>query len=386
LIVRTLALGCRWQMTDAQQTETHLGYDSYWQQPMRNSLPPLIYVQTKLTSLAGEVRLGVEGSNASIPGDDQWHDNSGNTLTLPPLGRYGAQERWFDVFSAGTSQECSWTAAVSDMVKLSETSGVVGAGANDTRVLVSVDWDRVPEGASSDIFATINVTSPCRDTDKSRYGYDDPVIRLPINTRSIPETFTSGFVESDKHVAIEAAHYQRIAHTSRRNSSVQYKVLEDYGRTLSGVGLWPADTEKLQVETAPALEYDIYLFSNNTNASVALHLSPSQNYLGNSNPLQYALSLSPAGENAAAPKVVQFVGLTEGGAMPRGWDGAVADAVWGVSDRMTTTSFPIADPGSYTLRVWCLLPSVIVQRIVIDLGGVRKSYLGPPESYLVGST
>ena len=61
---------------------------------MRNTLPPLVYVQNKLTSLAGNVRIGVEASNASIPGDDKYHPNSGNTLTLPPLDRYGAQRRW----------------------------------------------------------------------------------------------------------------------------------------------------------------------------------------------------------------------------------------------------------------------------------------------------
>jgi hypothetical protein len=36
------------------------------------------------------------------------------------------------------------------------------------------------------------------------------------------------------------------------------------------------------------------------------------------------------------------------------------------------------------LRVWALMPGVVVQKVVVDLGGVRASYLGPPESWFVG--
>ena len=70
--------------------------------------------------------------------------------------------------------------------------------------------------------------------------------------------------------------------------------------------------------------------------------------------------------------------------MPPQWGSAVSDAAWGVHSNTTTTGFNITDEGAYTLKIWCLFPSIIVQKIVIDLGGVRPSYLGPPESFLVG--
>ena len=58
--------------------------------------------------------------------------------------------------------------------------------------------------------------------------------------------------------------------------------------------------------------------------------------------------------------------------------------MWGRVGNYTTSTFTVGAPGPYTLRVWALMPGVVVQKIVVDLGGVRPSYLGPPESFLVG--
>lgn len=370
---------------------------------MRNTLPPLVYVQNRLTSLAGNVRIGIEASNASIPGDDKYHPNSGNTLTLPPLDRYGAQRRWFDVFTAGTAEKCEWSAAVSaDWVTLSEAQGAVGASddddVRDRRVFVTVNWDDVPEAEEEPILVTINVTTPCREWDKSKYGYDDPVIELPVYSRSVPDSFDKGFVESDGHISIEAPHYQRIVNASSpvgSNSSTSkpsYHTFESYGRTLGGVGLVPLSLEKLDVDEIPSLEYDLYIFSNDTLANVTLLLNSGHNYLSEASPLEYAISLHSSSSDAD-PKSVRYVGPPATRSMPVGWDRAVADDAWGGAFGLardvegvntTTTGFEVGDKGSYKLRLWLRMPNVVVQKIVVDLGGVKESYLGPPESFLAG--
>ncbi len=369
---------------------------------MRNTLPAMSYVQTAFVSLAGHVGVGVEGSNATVQGDDKWHTNSGNNLALPPMDPYGPVNRWFDVFSRGTNS-CTWTASPwVSWVKLSQYSGTVGpSNGSDSRVFVSIDWASAPKNSSTTT-VNINVTTPCQGFDK--YGYKAPMVQLPVQLRSVPSNFTKGFVESDGHISVVGAHYQAIIAPNSASSStstskslldnaaerdgsasnVTYHVFENYGRTSSGVGLWPLNTEKLTVDTAPALEYDLYLFSNSSAANVTVYISPSQNYLGDRTPLEYGIALYPSGSTPPKPTIVRPVGDTVGTNMPDGWGYAAADGVWGRVGNYTTSKFNVTHEGAYTLRIWALLPSIIVQKIVVDMGGVRPSYLGPPESFLVG--
>lgn len=372
---------------------------------MRNVLPALSYVQSAVSAIAGNVGIAVEGLNASTPGDDRYHTNSATNLVLPPLDPYSASTRWFEVFSRGT-MNCDWQAE-SDLpwIVLSQSSGTVGPdNGTDTRVLVSIDWENAPQIVNTTL-ATINFTTGCgREGFANWYG--KPLVQLPINLRSVPANFTEGFVESDAHIAIEGPHYQRIYYPPSNNltndtkTDLTYHTLKNYGRTLGGVTLWPQSTLQLTPATAPALEYDIYMFTNTTAANVTLYLSPTQNYLSDADPVKYAVSLFPtttADNNnnndddtaaAATPQVQvrSFVGPSVGTGMPSGWGSAVADAVWGVDPAHTnmTTAWEVPSEGAYTLRVWGLAPGVTVQKIVVDLGGVRASYLGPPESFLVG--
>lgn len=59
----------------------------------------------------------------------------------------------------------------------------------------------------------------------------------------------------------------------------------------------------------------------------------------------------------------------------RDWEEAVKDSARRVKSRHTITS-----PSSHTFKIWMVDPAVVVQKIVVDCGGLKPSYLGPPES------
>jgi hypothetical protein len=346
---------------------------------MRNVLPPLSYVQTLETSIASNIGVGVEASNATVSGDDSYHANSGNTLVLPPMDPYGPKTRWIDIFSRGT-MGCSWSLNSSaPYVITTPSSGFTGGIGNDTRVYVSIDWSKAPPAPNSTI-VNIQVSQSCNN---NTWGnYPSPSVQVPVNNTAVPSSFSEGFVESDKHIAIEAEHHSK----STEVDGVSYLTLPGHGRTLSGVTLMPVLADTQPAGTGPVLVYNIYTFTRTPLANVTLYLSPSLNQngggFGQYRPLKYAIAF-----DFAVPQTRQFVAnVTSELNLPNGWNSAVSDGVWGVnSGNSTTTTHDLSVPGAHTLKIWAVEPGVIFQKIVLDLGGVRRSYLGPPESFRIGS-
>jgi hypothetical protein len=148
--------------------------------------------------------------------------------------------------------------------------------------------------------------------------------------------------------------------------AITWRTLPDFGRTLGGVTSLPvtATNSDPAGKRAPHLEYDVWLFSTGE-LNVELQLAPSLDFQSGEG-LQFAISL-----DEAPPKVLRLETM----ANQANWNRAVADGV-----RRVTSAHKITRPGHHVLKLWRVTPGVVFERIVIDTGGVRPSYLGPPES------
>ncbi|KAF7192894.1 hypothetical protein HII31_05808 [Pseudocercospora fuligena] len=354
--------------------QPHIGYE-YWQQPMRQALPALQYNVPSERSVVGDMAVSIQGSNASVPGDDMWHTLSSNMLTMSPFDPYGVSSQWIDVYSVGTN-DVDWTiTSNASFVNISTTSGrLTTDGASDSRVWATFDWDACPEGSG---FVLLNISSTQNNASQylsqTQYGtqYSMPQLLLPYNHTRVPASFKNGFVVSSGHISIELEHYS----STTNNSDVHYETIPGLSRTLSGITLFPVTADSQTTESGPQLSYNLYTFSNSTPGSVVnitIVTTPSLN-TDPARPLRYAIQFDDQDI-----KTVQYVIDQPKGANPVGWLQAVADNAW-----KSTTNFTYSGAGEHELKLWALEPGVVFNTAWIDLGGIKQSYLGPPESYRV---
>ncbi|OBZ74779.1 hypothetical protein A0H81_05486 [Grifola frondosa] len=351
---------------DHMMDQTHVMY-YYWQQPMANTMPFITMVQPKKQALPGAMRIAIEGSLAlGSPGDNMYDCEQGYSCPNPSVSIdpfVPAGNRFFDVGAGGPTPFTFTATSNASWLKLSPAKGSISPSSLEQRVFASVDWSQVTGVESAVLTFAANVQ------DQPPMSQD---INFVANHTLIPSGF-KGFVEGDGTVSIEAAH-------AARNTSVDgltWVELPGIGRTLSGITPWPrgGDDRNFTAGSGPSIEYDFYTFNtqNQTgNITVTTYVSPSLNGLGDDRPLAIAIQI-----DSGALQANYFVPPASGGNLPPQWDG---NDGWAANSIISVPMVFTASSGAHTLKLFMIEPSVVVQKIVIDTGGVLPSYLGPPES------
>jgi hypothetical protein len=191
-------------------------------------------------------------------------------------------------------------------------------------------------------------------------------VQATVANRSLPSGWRNGFVEANGYVSMEADHFTANVGTS----AVAWQRIPDIGRTGSGMKPYPSTATSQPPGQGPRLEYRMNLFTTGT-VTVWAFLSPRSNVLYSPG-LHYAVSFDDA-----APQVVDIIQATgiDSTAMNRQWEWTISDNV-----NLTATRHTITNAGHHVLKFWMVDATVVVQKLVVDTGGLRPSYLGPPES------
>lgn len=332
--------------------QTHIGYNN-WQEPPRNSLPAL----PSLPAGGGGKLVGVGIQGSATSGTDAAR------ITLQPMTQYmsPAEERYIDVFLRQSGAVSYTIESAASYVNVTNPSGSLAStgGPSQLRSIIQVDWSAVPVGISS---AELTVKA----------GSQSTVVVVPIQKLNDLPTGFEGHVESGGAVSIEASHYRTV---DNGGEAVRYVKIPDYGRTLAGVKLWPVTVEGQSTAAGPSLEYPFFSFSKPSNAKLTVYLSSSEN-ANLERPNRFAFST-----DGKTPVTVQPTPVAaDAGQEPRGWENAVTRNTW-----MRDSNLGALSSGNHTLRVWLLEPTMVLTKLVVDLGGVKKSKLGPPESMMAGS-
>ncbi|KAF4499440.1 hypothetical protein FAGAP_4371 [Fusarium agapanthi] len=342
--------------------QPHYGYEDTWHAPSRDMIGGLCFVQKRQNSnpIVGQMGVAVEGHEGVRPGrineeSERTHPSRRDLvpgLTLRPMSRYGPEARHFDIFTRGVPR-INWSVSASQpWVEPSQVSGVLVPEEDDARVEISINWDQVPGDFKEEVLIDV----------RSEEG-DFEQVHLPINGRRVPDSF-KGFVEQDGFVSIPATDC---------HLETPYLVLPDSGRLETGSLTLAPGTDS--DGSAPYIQYPFYLFSETSKATLVLYFGTTLD-LSSEDILTYDVRIdeeqsqsyslqkrTPESEKNAADK---------GWASADGWFFAASDNVWVRKHALTLGS------GAHTLDVRLGHANMLLEKIVINCGGVAKSYLGPP--------
>ena len=332
---RTLS-GGKW---NHMMDQTHLGYYDWFDPPL-NALPAITEVQARE---GADMAVAVEGSDK--PSSFNPFNHYAPPLTLPALDAFEGKPRRIEVFNRGDKPFHFSASTSAPWLTVSPAEGDVSG---DQALSVDVRWADAPQGKTQ---AKVTL----KGDDGREY-----TVNVPVNKPG--SQGVQGYVETNGVVAIEAEHYAKAVAPKGR----EWLRIPGHGRTLSGMSTAPGELPAGALPKVPDmhLDYAIYTFSGGP-VRLITTLAPTQKFQPGAG-LRFAVSIDDE-----APQVVNMhADQTQGY-----WDRSVTDGAVTFS-----TQHRLGGPGAHTVRFWALDPGVVLQKLVVDAGGLKPSYLGPPES------
>jgi hypothetical protein len=322
--------------------QVHIGY-TIWQDPAKNIMPKVTRIEPPAHAWMG---IAVEGSSSSWPG------NLPNPV-LPAFDSFFRQRRYVDVFNRGQKPFAYKATPRQSWLLLSSSQGTVE---KEARIWVDIDWSKAPKGVAN---GAIDISGP-----------DSASVTIEVSTlnpTSVTRESLDGFVQGDGYVSIEAEHFSRNVPTR----SARWERIDGYGRTRSAMSIFPMTASGASPpQNSPRLEYRMYLFDPQK-VDVWVTVAPTLNLMPDRG-LRYGIAFDDQ-----PPHIIDIV--------PQGFDARNGNREWEESVRnvcrKVRSTHTLSGTGYHTLKIWMVDPGVVLQKIVVDLGGMRPSYLGPPESY-----
>jgi len=316
---------------DHMMDQTHIGY-TYWQQPPVNKMPE---VKTFDLPAAAEMGIALEGSASWWP-----HDSA--KAVLPLFDALGQRSHYLEIFNRGQASFDYRIGTGNPWLTVTPEKGRVD---KQERIWISVDWRKVPAGV---FHVPVTIT-----------GAGGSVIVDAIICYPAVQAQEKGFIEANGYIAAEAEHYTGI--------QGKWQPIPGLGRTLSGMEASPVTAPAQEPGgNSPRLEYRM-IFTDTGIVNVQAWCSPALDFSGRG--LHYGISFDDE-----KPQIIDLTGANE----ERGaWDKMVADNI-----KITASAHHISRKGTHVLKFWLVDPGPVLQRIIVDAGGVKPSYLGPPESQL----
>lgn len=275
---------------------------------------------------------------------------------LPMFSKYTRRTYWVDVYNRGAGR-MEWKAEPSaSWIALSQTKGRTP---DETRVRVSVDWGKVPAGdrvEGSVLF---------------RCGAQEERVLVSVFNPAAPSLaqVDSLYVEDNGYVSIPAAGF----HRKFENKDIRMRVIDGLGMDGTAVQMGDplAPLQAYRAGDVPRLEYDFYTFGAGlvdvytyVLPTFPLHADRDFKLPEHTNSdTKYSVRIDNGSIATPPTSAVEY---------SQAWYESVLK-----NCRVNKSRLYVNRPGKHTLQIRCGDPGVIVQKIVIDMGGLKRSYMGP---------
>ena len=277
--------------------------------------------------------------------------------TLPAFNTYFRQSYYVDLFNKGIIP-LNWSVTTSDdWIVIDKKEGITKL---EERIWVSIDWTKVPVGER--ISGVIDVMAGSAGKDKIYVSVFNP------SSPSLQE-MDSLFVEHNGYVSINASDY----HRKVENEDIKIELIPNLGFEKASVQLGnpTAPVQKTGSSVVPRVEYDFYTFGQGS-VDVYTYVLPT-----------FTLSTDKdyAGHEATNIETKYGICIDEGPVMNPSPSSFEYAQIWYESVlkncRINKTTLHVDKPGRHTVKVLCGDPGTVLQKVVLDFGGMQRSYLGP---------
>lgn len=282
-----------------------------------------------------------------------------NIYELPSFNKFLKQSYFIDVFNKGT-QPLDWQAAATQVwIKLDKKSG---STSGQDKINVSIDWDKAPAG--EDIVGAINITSNAGN-EKVFVSVFNPASPSLAELKDL-------FIENNGAVSIDATRY----HRKKETADIKFKVLPGLGFDDKVVQLgdpfakypfYPSleltsnYVAPVRSSDFPVLEYDFYSF-NSGPVDVYTYMVPVFP-LNDEHGSRYGVMVDNSPVYLPEASAPYYSTL---------WIQSILR-----NTRINKTVHMIDKPGKHTVKIYAAHPGMLLQKIVVDFGGMKKSYMGP---------
>ena len=303
---------------------------------------------------AGAPRLALQVAGEDVTGARAFH-------ALPAFDNYLRRTYPVEIYNRGGGT-LAWTAHASEpWVVLSKSAGKT---ADEERITVGIDWEKAPSGNA--VPAQI-VFRAGEQSEKVLVSLFNPTAPSRAELRGI-------YVENNGCVSIPAAGCHRV----RENDRIKITAVEDLG--IEGPALQLGDpTGPLQIfrsRDVPCAEYDFYAFDAGS-VDVYTYVLPTF-------PLHADRDFR-IGENTNTDTKYS-VQIDDGALATPSSSHVEYSQVWFESVlrncAVNKSTLHIDKPGRHTLRIRVGDPGIVLQKIVLDFGGMKRSYLGPQSTLI----